>query len=100
MLGIQAGHHDGLVEPQAGGFVHGTGVTTGTAEILPGTGDEESTALMNPMPPGEVKVAAALRRADQSDQANDFESPGKKLGAVFNHRIFREAGILFLTKYS
>ena len=58
MLGIQAGHHHGLVETQAGGFIHGTGVTAGAAKVLLGTGDEESTALMNPMPPGEVKVAA------------------------------------------
>jgi hypothetical protein len=58
VLGIQAGHHDGLVETQAGGFIHGPGVTAGAAKVLLGTGDEESAALMNPMPPGEVKAAA------------------------------------------
>ena len=58
VLGLQAGHHHGLIKTQAGGFVHGTGVTAGAAEVLPGTGDEESAALMNPMPPGEVQVAA------------------------------------------
>ena len=58
VLGLRSGHHDGLVKTQTGGFVHGTGVTAGATEVLLGTGDEESTALMNPMPPGEVKVAA------------------------------------------
>ena len=58
VLGCQAGHHHGLVETQAGGFVHRAGVAPGTAEILLGAGDEESPALMNPMPPGEVKIAA------------------------------------------
>src|ERR1039457_2204815 len=60
VLGIQAGQHHGLVETQAGGFVPGTGVTAGAAEVLLGTGDEESATLMNPMPPGEVQVAAIL----------------------------------------
>ena len=58
VLGRQAGHHHGLVETQAGGFIYGTGVTAGAAEVLLGAGDEESPALMNPMPPGEVQVAA------------------------------------------
>ena len=58
VLGLQAGQHHGLVETQAGGFIHRTGVTAGAAKVLPGPGDEESAALMNPMPPGEVKVAA------------------------------------------
>ena len=58
VLGGQAGQHHGLVEAQAGGFIHGTGVTAGAAKVLLGTGDEASPALMNPMPPGEVKVAA------------------------------------------
>jgi len=57
-LGLQAGQHDGLVETQAGGFIHGPGVTAGAAEVLLGTGDEESAALMNPMPAGEVEIAA------------------------------------------
>jgi len=58
VLGIQAGHHDGLVEAQSGGFVHGPRVTAGAAEVLFGAGDEESGALMNPMPAGEVEIAA------------------------------------------
>ncbi len=58
VLGLQAGQHDGLVETQAGGFVHRPGVTAGATEILLGPGDEESAALMNPMPAGEVQVAA------------------------------------------
>ena len=58
VLGIQAGHHHGLVETQAGGFIHGTGVTAGATKVLFGAGDEESTALMKPMPPGEVEIAA------------------------------------------
>ena len=45
VFGLQAGHHDGLVEAQAGGFVHGPG-------------DEASPALMQPMPAGEVEIAA------------------------------------------
>ena len=52
VLGEQAGHHHGLVETQAGGFVHGPGITSGTAEVLSGAGDEEGSALMQPMPPG------------------------------------------------
>src|SRR5664279_271967 len=58
VLGVQPGEHHGLVETQAGGFVHGAGVTAGAAEVLFGAGDEESAALMNLMPAGEVKVAA------------------------------------------
>jgi len=58
VLGLQAGRHDRLVETQAGGFVHGPGVTAGATEILLGPGDEESAALLNPMPAGEVQVAA------------------------------------------
>ena len=46
MLGEQTRHHHGLVETQAGGFVHGAGVTAGAAEVLLGTGDEESAALV------------------------------------------------------
>jgi hypothetical protein len=83
VLGLQAGHHDGLVEPQAGGFVHGTGVTTGTAEVLPGTGDEESAALMNPMPPGEVKVAAIhdIERAGLADAGViELRAEGRQTG--------------------
>ena len=34
VLGVQAGQHHGLVETQAGGFVHGAGVTAGAAEVL------------------------------------------------------------------
>ncbi len=70
VLGLQAGHHDGLVEAQAGGFVHGPGVTAGAAEVLPGTGDEESAALMNPMPAGEVEIAAIqdVKRAGFPDE--------------------------------
>ena len=58
VLGEPTGHHHGLVKTQAGDFVHGTGVTTGAAEVLSGAGDEESTALMQSMPAGEVEIAA------------------------------------------
>ena len=58
VLGVKPGEHHGLVETQAGGFVHGAGVTAGAAEVLFGAGDEESAALMNPMPAGEVEIAA------------------------------------------
>ena len=58
VLGLQASQHDGLIKPQAGGFIHGPGVTAGAAEVLLGPGDEESTALMQPMPPGEIEIAA------------------------------------------
>ena len=34
------------------------GVTAGAAEVLFGAGDEESAALMQPMPAGEVELAA------------------------------------------
>src|ERR1039457_3417886 len=57
-LGIKTGRQHGLVETQAGGFVHWPGVTAGTAEVWLGAGDEESPALMEPMPPGEVEIAA------------------------------------------
>ena len=36
VLCIHAGHDHGLVETQAGGFIHGPGVTAGAAEVLPG----------------------------------------------------------------
>ena len=70
VLGLSAGQHRGLVETQAGGFIHGPGVTAGTAEVLLGPGDEESTALMKPMPPGEVQVAAIhdVKRTDFPDE--------------------------------
>ena len=54
----QAGQHHGLVETQAGGFVHRAGVTAGTAEVLFGAGDEKSTTLVDAIPAGEVEVAA------------------------------------------
>jgi len=70
VLGVQPGEHHGLVETQAGGFVHGVGVTACAAEVLFGAGDEESAALMNPMPAGEVKVAAIhdVKRAGFPDE--------------------------------
>jgi len=42
-LGVKSGSHHRLIETQAGGFVHGPGVAACTAEVLPGTGDEEGT---------------------------------------------------------
>src|ERR1035437_9266095 len=70
VLGGQAGQRHGLVETQAGGFVHGPGVTGGPREVLLGAGDEESAALMEPMPAGEVEVAAIhdVERAGFPDQ--------------------------------
>ena len=70
MLGLQAGHDHGLVETQAGGFIHESGVTAGAAEVWLGAGDEESSARMNPMPPGEVEGAAIheVERAGFPDQ--------------------------------
>ena len=69
-LGSDAGHHDGLVKTQAGGFVHRPGVAAGVTEVLLGAGDEKSPALMQPMPPGEVEVAAIhdIERAGFPDQ--------------------------------
>src|ERR1039458_1510325 len=58
LLRRQAGQDPRLVATQAGGFVHGPGVAAGAAEVLPGTGDEESAALMEPMESGEVEIAA------------------------------------------
>ena len=70
VLGVQAGQHHGLVEAQAGGFVHGPGVTAGAAEVLLGAGDEESAALVEAMPAGEVEIAAIhdVERAGFPDQ--------------------------------
>ena len=70
VLGVQAGEHHGLVETQADGFVHGAGVTAGAAEVLFGAGDEESAALVEPMPAGEVQIAAIhdVKRAGFPDQ--------------------------------
>src|ERR1017187_7708892 len=69
-LGEQTGHHHGLVKTQAGGFVHGTGVTAGATKVLSGTGDEESAALVQPMPAGEVEIAAIhdVKRTGLPDQ--------------------------------
>ena len=58
LLRRQAGQDHGLVEAQAGGFIHGPGVTAGATEVLSGACDEESAALMQPMPAGEVELAA------------------------------------------
>ena len=70
VLGVQPGEHHGLVETQAGGFVHGAGVTAGAAEVLFCAGDEESTTLVDAMPAGEVEVAAIhdVERAGIPDQ--------------------------------
>lgn len=70
VLGVKPGEHNGLVETQAGGFVHGAGVTACAAEVLFGAGDEESAALVEPMPPGKVEVAAIhdVERAGFPDQ--------------------------------
>ena len=40
-LGFQPRGHDGLVKAQAGGFVHGPGVTAGAAEVFLGAGNKE-----------------------------------------------------------
>ncbi len=70
VLGVKAGQHHGLVETQAGGFVHGAGVTACAAEVLFGAGDEESTTLVDAMPAGEVEVAAIhdVERAGVPDE--------------------------------
>src|ERR1035437_1245160 len=70
VLGIQAGQDHGLVETQSGGLIHGPGVTAGATEVLHGTGDEESAALMRPMPAGEVEIAAIhdVKRTGFPDQ--------------------------------
>jgi len=70
VLGVKAGEHHGLVETQAGGFVHGAGVTAGAAKVLFGTGDEESTTLVDAIPAGEVEIAAIhdVERAGVPDQ--------------------------------
>jgi len=81
-LGVKAGQHHGLVETQAGGFVHRAGVTAGAAEVLFGAGDEESTALMNPMPAGEIEVAAI----------HDVESAGLPDELVEDVDIMNTAG--------
>jgi len=70
VLGVQPGEDHGLVETQAGGFVHGAGVTAGAAEVLFGAGDEESAVLVDAMPAGEVEVAAIhdVERAGVPDE--------------------------------
>jgi len=70
VLGVQAGEHHGLVETQAGGFVHGAGVTPGAAEVVFGAGDEESATLVDAMPAGEVEIAAIheVERAGVPDE--------------------------------
>lgn len=56
-LGLQSSGHHGLVKAQAGGFVHGPGVTAGTAEVFLGASDKESAGLMDPMESGEIEIA-------------------------------------------
>ena len=70
VLGLQAGQPHGLVEAPAGGFIHRAGVTAGAAEVLPGAGDEESAALVEALPAGEVEVAAIpdIERAGCPDE--------------------------------
>ena len=58
ILGVKAGEHHRLVETQAGGFIHGAGVTAGAAEVLFGASDEEGTTLVDAIPADEVEVAA------------------------------------------
>ena len=58
LLRRQAGQDHGLVETQAGGFIHGPGVAACAAEVVFGAGDEESAALVDAMPAGEVEIAA------------------------------------------
>lgn len=69
-LGVKSGGHDRLIEPQAGGFVDGTRVTAGAAEVVLGASNEESAAVMEAMPPGKVEVAAIhdVERAGFPDQ--------------------------------
>ena len=47
-----------MVEAQSGGFVHRAGVSACAAKVLFGAGDEESTALVDAIPAGEVQIAA------------------------------------------
>ena len=69
-LGVKAGGDHRLIEAPSGGFVHRPRVTAGATEVLLGAGDEESAALMEAMPPGEVEVAAIhdIERAGFPDQ--------------------------------
>ena len=57
-LDVKAGGQHGLVKPQAGGFVHRTGVAAGAAKVFLGAGDEESSTLMETMKSGEVEITA------------------------------------------
>ena len=56
-LRIEAAQHHGLVEPQAGGLLHRTGVTPMETEVFLGAGDEEGRMLLDAMQPGKVQVA-------------------------------------------
>ena len=58
VLHRQAGQHHGLVKTQARGFIHRPGVAAGAPEVLLGAGNEEGSALMQPMPAGKVQIAA------------------------------------------
>ena len=73
VLGLGVGQHHSLVKAQAGGFVHRAGVAAGATEVLLGAGDEESAALMEPMPLGEVKIAAIqdIERAGGPDELGE-----------------------------
>ena len=57
-LGLPARCDDGLVEAQAGGFVHRAEVATGEAEVFPGACDEEGRTQMQTMQAGEIQIAA------------------------------------------
>jgi hypothetical protein len=45
-----------LIKAQVGGFVHGPGVTAGTAEVFLCASSKESAGLMVPMESGEIEV--------------------------------------------
>src|SRR5215468_2420821 len=56
LMGIETAQNDGLIQAQAGGFVHRTGRASKEAEVAPGAGHKKSSALMQTVEPGKIQI--------------------------------------------
>ena len=106
VLSLPACHHHGLVKTQAGGFIHGPGVTTGATKVLSGASDEESTALVEAMPAGEVEIAAIhdvkrtglpddlVKEVDIMNTARGNNDDGGKVALQGQQRVQFDGGLV------
>lgn len=57
-VGVEIDQHDCLIQAQAGGFIHWAGISTSAAKSFLGSGDEESTAVVQAIQSVKVQIAA------------------------------------------